>query len=148
MVRAMKEIKGYTFPEELYYHKEHAWVKMESDGTARIGMNDFYQKSAGDTTYIDLPFEGDEVTQGETCGKIQSAKWVGKFVSPISGQIVKVNNELEDDCTLINKSPYEKGWIMVVKPSKINEELPHLFHGGQVEPWVKKEIEDAEKKKK
>jgi glycine cleavage system H protein len=147
-LNTMKEIKGYTFPEELYYHKEHAWVKMEPDGTVRIGMNDFYQKSAGDTTYIDLPFEGDAVTQGETCGKIQSAKWVGKFVSPISGQIVKVNNELEDDCTLINKSPYERGWIMVVKPSKINEELQHLFHGAQVEPWVKKEIEDAEKKKK
>ena len=144
----MVSIEGYNFPDELYYHKEHAWVKVESDGTVRVGMNDFYQKSAGDTTYIDLPFEGDEVSQGETCGKIQSAKWVGKFVSPVSGEITKVNNELEDDCTLINKSPYEKGWIMVLKPSDIDEELKHLFHERQVEQWVKQEIADAEKKKK
>jgi len=144
----MASIEGYNFPDELYYHKEHAWVKVESDGMVRVGMDDFYQKSAGDTTYIDLPLEGDEVSQGETCGKIQSAKWVGKFVSPVSGEIAKVNNELEDDCTLINKSSYEKGWIMVVKPSDINEELKHLSHGTQVEHWVKQEIADAEKKKK
>jgi glycine cleavage system H protein len=144
----MVSIDGYVFPDELFYHKEHAWVKIEADGTVRVGMNDFYQKSAGDTTYIDLPFEGDEVSQGETCGKIQSAKWVGKFVSPISGEILKVNSELEDDCTLINKSPYEKGWIMIVKPSNIDDERKNLFHGKQVETWVKKEIEDAEKKKK
>lgn len=144
----MAVIEGYNFPDELYYHKEHAWVKVESDGTVRVGMNDFYQKSAGDTTYIDLPFEGDEVTQGETCGKIQSAKWVGKFVSPVSGEITKVNTGLEDDCTLINKSPYENGWIMVVKPSTFDEELQQLFHGTAVESWIKKEIQDAEKKKK
>ncbi|MFH1101013.1 MAG: glycine cleavage system protein GcvH [Methanobacteriota archaeon] len=143
----MALVEGYNFPEELYYHKEHAWIKKEADGTVRIGMNDFYQKSAGDTTYIDLPFEGDKVSQGETCGKIQSAKWVGKFVSPVSGEITQVNTDLEDDCTLINKSPYEKGWIMMVKPSKFDEELKHLFHGKQVDQWIQKEIADAEKKK-
>ena len=72
-------------------------------------MNDFYQKSAGNTTYIYLPFEDDEVERGETCGKIQSAKWVGKFVSPISGEITQANEELEDGCILINKNPYDKG---------------------------------------
>ena len=144
----MTKIEGYDLPDDLYYHKDHAWVKVESDGSLRIGMNDFYQKSAGDTTYIDLPFEGDEVEQGETCGKIQSAKWVGKIVAPISGEIVEVNEELEDDCTLINKSPYDKGWIMVLKPSNLDKELKDLFHGGKVESWVKQEIQDAEKKKK
>lgn len=144
----MAKIEGYNLPDDLYYHKDHAWVKAEADGNIRVGMNDFYQKSAGDTTYIDLPFEGDEVEQGETCGKIQSAKWVGKIVAPISGEIVEVNEELEDDCTLINKSPYDKGWIMVLKPSNLDKELKDLFHGGKVESWVKQEIQDAEKKKK
>jgi len=144
----MAKIEGYDLPDELYYHKDHAWVKVESDGNLRIGMNDFYQKSAGDTTYIDLPFEGDDVEQGETCGKIQSAKWVGKFVSPVSGEITEVNEELEDDCTLINKSSYDKGWIMVVKPSNLDEDMKNLYYGAKVGPWIKKEIEDAEKKKK
>ena len=143
----MATIEGYNLPDELYYHKDHAWVKTEADGTVRVGMNDFYQKSAGDTTYIDLPFEGDDVEQGETCGKIQSAKWVGKIVSPVSGEITEVNEELEDDCMLVNKSSYDKGWIMVVKPSNLDEDTKNLYHGDKVEPWIKKEIEDAEKKK-
>ena len=144
----MAKIEGYNFPDELYYHKEHTWAKIESEGKVRVGMNDFYQQSAGDTTYIDLPFEGDEVEQDETCGKIQSAKWVAKFVAPISGEILQVNEDLEDDCTLINKSPYDEGWIMIVKPSNLDEDLQNLYHGKTVEPWVKKEIQDAEIKKK
>lgn len=144
----MAVIEGYEMPDELYYHRDHAWVKIEADGNVRVGMNDFYQKSAGDTTYIDLPFEGDEVSQGETCGKIQSAKWVGKFVSPLSGEIIEANEELEDDCTLINKDPYGKGWIMILEPSNLDEELKNLVHGDDVEPWLKKEIEEAEKIKK
>ena len=142
----MAIIEGYNCPDELYYHKDHTWVKVEPDGNVRVGMTDFYQKLAGDTTYIDLPFEGDEVTQGETCGKIQSAKWVSKFVAPISGEIIEVNEELEDNCTLINKDPYGKGWIMLLKPSNQEEEFKNLFYGDAVEPWLKKEIEEAEKK--
>jgi glycine cleavage system H protein len=123
------EIQGYNMPEDLYYHIEDSWVKIESDGTVRVGMDDFYQKQAGDTTYVDLPFEGDSVSQGETCGKIQSSKWVGKFVSPISGEIIEVNNELENDCRLINKDPYNAGWIIKIKPTNLEEELKTLAHG-------------------
>lgn len=144
----MATIKGYEFPDDLYYHKDHAWAKIQSDGNVRVGMNDFYQKTAGDTTYIDLPFDGDEISQDETCGKIQSAKWVGKFVSPLSGEIIEVNEELEDDCTLINKSPYDKGWIMVVAPTNLDDELKKLYHGATLEPFMIKEIEDIDKKKK
>ena len=143
----MVKIGDYEFPDELYFHKDHAWVRVESDGNITVGMNDFYQKSAGDTTYVDLPFEGDEVELGETVGKIQSAKWVGKFVTPISGEITEVNEDLEDDSTLINKSPYEEGWIMKISPSNLDDELKELYHGDAVKTWIKKEIEDAEKKK-
>ena len=143
----MVKIGDYELPNDLYYHNDHAWVRVQSDGNVTVGMNDFYQKSAGDTTYVDLPFEGDEIEMGETVGKIQSAKWVGKFVSPISGEIVEVNEDLEDDATLINKSPYDQGWIMKVKPSNLNNDLKELYHGDKVEGWIKKEIEDAEKKK-
>ena len=144
----MVKISGYDLPDDLYYHNDHAWLKKESDDRVIVGMNDFYQKSAGDTTYIDLPFEGDDVEQGETCGKIQSAKWVGKFVSPISGEITEVNEELEDNCMLINQSPYKDGWIMKVKPSNLSNDLKNLITGDKIEDWIKKEIDDAEKKKK
>lgn len=133
------EVQGYNMPEDLYYHKENSWAKVESDGTVRVGMDDFYQKQAGDTTYVDLPFEGDTVSQGETCGKIQSSKWVGKLVSPISGEIVEVNSELENDCRRINKDPYNSGWIMRIKPSDMETELKNLAHGPDA---VTKFIED------
>ncbi len=143
----MAEIEGYDMPDELYYHKDHAWVKKLDDGTVKVGMNDFYQKSAGDTTYIDLPFEDDEVERGETCGKIQSAKWVGKLVAPISGEVTQINEELEDDCSLINTDPYGEGWIMIIKPEDLDGQLAGLFHGDTVAEWIKKEKEEADKQK-
>lgn len=144
----MANIKGYNMPDELYYHKEHTWAKKEADGNVRIGMTEFYTKLAGDTTYVDLPFEGDAVKAGETCGKIQSSKWVGKFVAPISGEIVVVNHALEDDCTLINKDPYGQGWVMLVKPSGLAGELATLYQGTSLAQFVESEAARIEKDKK
>lgn len=143
----MAMIEEYNLPDELYYHSEHAWVKIEEDGIVKVGMNDFYQRTAGDTTYVDLPFEGDEVEQGETCGKIQSAKWVGKFVAPLSGEILEVNEDLEDDSTLINTDPYGEGWIMKMKPSSFDDELGSLYHGDTMGPWVMEKIAEAQEQK-
>jgi len=141
----MAEIIGYNMPDELYYHDEHAWAKKETDDLVTIGMNEFYLKLAGDTTYIDLPFEGDEVSQGETCGKIQSSKWVAKLVAPLSGEVVEVNSALEDDPTLMNKDPYDTGWVFKIKPAKLSEELSSLHHGDKVAPWLQMEKEKADK---
>jgi glycine cleavage system H protein len=133
------EIKGYNMPDDIYYHDANTWAKVEQDGTVRVGMDDFYQKQSGDITYVDLPFEGDTVTQGETCGKLQSSKWVGKLITPVSGEIVEVNSELENDSRLINKDSYGSGWIMRIKPSNLEEELKNLAHGADT---LKKFIED------
>ncbi|UCC20131.1 MAG: glycine cleavage system protein H [Promethearchaeota archaeon] len=144
----MALIKGYNFPDELFYHKEHSWIMIEPNGNIRVGLNDFYQKSAGDITNIDLPFEGDTVTQGKTCGRIESGKWIGKLVSPVSGEVVEINIDLEIDPSIINKSPYKKGWILILKPNKLDEELKNLFQADKVKPWLKQEIQKAEKNKK
>ena len=111
----MAIIEEYDMPDELYYHDEHAWAKVEDDGNVRVGMNDMFQSSSGDIVYVDLPFDGDEVEQGETCGKVQSSKWIGKLVSPVNGEIVEVNDELDGDSTLINSDPYGDGWIIKIK---------------------------------
>jgi glycine cleavage system H protein len=143
----MSNILGYDLPDDLYYHDEHTWVRLEN-GLARVGMTTFYADLAGATTYVDLPFEGDEVEAGETCGKIQSSKWVGKFVAPLSGEIVEINEMLEDDCQLINKYPYTEGWIMVLKPSNLDEELPKLYHGTEaVEGFIRSEKERIDREK-
>lgn len=138
------KIKDYDLPDELYYHGDHAWAKLEDDGRVRVGMNDFFQKAAGDVVYVDLPFEDDDVTQGETCGKVQSSKWVGKLVAPVSGTIAEVNDELEGESKLINKDPYGAGWIMVVEPSDWESDKANLMQGEAVAAWMEGEMKKAE----
>lgn len=137
----MVEIKEYECPDDLYYHKEHTWARVEYK-KVRIGVTDFAQKSAGDIVYVDLPFEGDEIEQGEPFGKMQSAKWIGELYAPISGEIISVNEILDRKPTLINESPYESGWVIVIKPSNLEQELKTLMtHETGLADWLKGEIE-------
>jgi glycine cleavage system H protein len=143
------KVGEYELPDELYYHNEHTWVKKEDDGNVRIGMNQMWGATAGDITYIDLPFEGDEVSEGETCGKLQSAKWIAKLIAPINGEIVEVNEDLEDDATKVNSDPYGEGWIALIKPSNLEADLENLMHGeDEVGPWMEAEIKKSEELKK
>ncbi|MEM4246624.1 MAG: glycine cleavage system protein GcvH, partial [Candidatus Bathyarchaeia archaeon] len=137
----MVRIGDYEMPDDLYYHKKHMWVKIE-DGKARIGIDDFTQKMAGDIVYVDVPPKGDTLTQGVDFGTIESGKWVGKIIAPISGEVVEENEAVIDDPTLVNKDPYGDGWIAIVIPSKLDEELKSLIHGNAVADWIK--IEEAE----
>jgi glycine cleavage system H protein len=134
----MAEIKGYNMPDELYYHEEHSWARV---------MTDFFQKEAGDIVFIDLPDEEDEVSQGEVCGKIQSRKWIGNLVAPVSGEIVEINEDLEEDTTLINTDPYGKGWIIVIEASDLEAELENLIHADAVASFIESEIKKAEEEK-
>ncbi len=140
----MSNIKGYEFPDGLYHHEEHSWARVEDDGAVTVGMNDFFQQAAGDITYVDLPFEGDDVEQGEVCGKVQSSKWIGKLVAPVSGEITEVNEEMETDSTLINKDPYGEGWIIKIEPENLDEDLENLISGDALEPWLEGEIKKAD----
>ena len=117
----MAKVQNYEMPDDLYYHKDFCWVKKEDDELVRVGLIDFAQAEAGDITYVDLPFEGDEVEADETCGKVQSAKWIGKLVAPVSGEIVEVNVALEDEPELVNSDPYGDGWMIKFKPSNPDE---------------------------
>ena len=143
----MADVEGYNMPDDLYYHEEDTWVKVEGD-IVRIGMTDFFQQSAGDIVYVDLPFDGDEVAAGDAFGKAQSAKWIGKLIAPLSGTIEEVNYDLESDSTVINKDPYGDGWVMTMTPSDLDGELPGLIKGiDAVTDLIKRHIEKAEKLK-
>lgn len=142
----MADIKGYDMPDDLYYHKDHSWAKVDGSKVT-VGMNDFFQKEAGDIVFIDLPEEEEDVSQGETCGKIQSRKWIGKLVAPVSGEIAEINEALEDDTSLINSDPYGKGWILVIEASNLDEDLAELMKGQAVAPFIESEIKRAEEEK-
>jgi glycine cleavage system H protein len=142
----MAEIEGYNMPDDLLYHEEDTWVKVEGD-KVRVGMTDFFQQSAGDIVYVDLPFEGDDVQQGEAFGKAQSSKWIGKLISPLSGTIEEVNYDLDSDSTIINSDPYGEAWVMILTPSDLDSEKESLIQGGTegVVDLIKRHIEKAEK---
>lgn len=134
----MADIKGYIVPEDLYYHKEHMWVKVDGD-FAIIGLDDFSQKLAGEISYVDLPAEGDTVSKDEAVGSYETGKWMGKFFAPVSGEIAEKNLDVEDDPSLINSDPYGKGWIFKIKMSN-KDELNSLMKFADVEPWLNGEI--------
>jgi glycine cleavage system H protein len=141
------EIEGYKFPDDIYYHKEHYWAKVEGNMVI-IGTSDFAQKLAGQIVYVELPSVGRVVEQGKPCGSMESGKWVGRIYAPISGKVESCNQELEETPELINESPYEKGWICKINPSKLQAELQNLMKGDSLKEFVKAEIERVKKMSK
>jgi glycine cleavage system H protein len=138
------EIEGYYFPEDIYYHKEHYWAKIEGDKVT-VGTSDFAQKLAGQIVYVELPSVGRAVEQGKPFGSMESGKWVGRIYAPVSGKVEASNQDLEETPELINESPYDKGWICKIAPSNLQEELKNLIKGDSLIGFIKSEIERVKK---
>ena len=137
------EVKGYKMPEDLYYHKEHMWVKVEGN-KAICGLTDFAQKLAGEISFIELPEEGDEVEKDSVIGSYETGKWLGKIYAPVSGEITKVNEDVDDDPAIINEDPFGKGWLFEIEMSDPSE-LDSLMKGEDAKNWLLSEIEKHEK---
>ncbi len=103
-------------PKDLKYSEDHEWVKQE-DGKVRLGITEFAQSELGDIVFVELPAEGDEITKGESFGSVESVKTVSELYAPLSGTVVEVNEELEDSPELVNESPYEGAWMVVLELS-------------------------------
>jgi len=111
--------------EDLFYTESHEWVRIDGD-IATIGISDFAQHELGDIVFVELPDVGMKVTAGEPCGSIEAVKAVEDMISPLSGKVSERNTDLEDSPDLINKSPYEDGWIFKVRISE-QDELDNLL---------------------
>lgn len=109
------------FPAEMKYSKDHEWMK-EKDGVVVIGISDFAQDALGDVVFVNLPGEGDEVTAGEAFGDVESVKAVSDLVSPVSGTVCAVNEDLLDEPEQLNKAPYD-AWLIKVENVSDTEEL-------------------------
>lgn len=110
-----------NYPKELSYSKTHEWVRKE-DGIYVIGITDYAQHALGDVVFVNLPQEGDDVTAGESFGDVESVKAVSDVMSPVSGNICAVNEELADAPELLNSDPYG-AWIIKVQDISDTEEL-------------------------
>ncbi len=140
------KIEDYFFPDDMHYHKEHFWAKVEGD-VVTMGTTDFAQKLAGQVVYIELPSPGKTVEQGKPCGSMESGKWVGRIYAPVSGKIEAINGDLEDTPELINESPYEKGWMCKIKASNLQEDLKNLMKAASLPDFIKSEVERVKKVK-
>ena len=109
------------FPAEMKYSKDHEWMK-EEDGVVVIGISDFAQDALGDVVFVNLPAEGDSVTAGEAFGDVESVKAVSDLVSPVSGTVCAVNEELLDEPEKLNSDPYG-AWLIKVENVSDTEEL-------------------------
>jgi len=121
-------------PVELKYAKEHEWVRVEGD-VAVIGISEFAQDQLGEVVFVDMPSEGDTVTAGETFGEIESVKSVSELYSPVSGEIVSVNDALNDTPEIVNESPLDEGWMIKVRLSDPSE-LDELMSAEEYEAFV------------
>ena len=124
-------MEGFSMntPEELKYSKEHEWVKVDGD-KAYIGITHFAQSELGDIVFVELPEIGDSIEQEESFGNVESVKTVSELYAPISGEVVAINEELEDSPEFVNESPYDKAWIVQVSNFK-QEEIDALMSAAE-----------------
>ncbi len=134
------KLQGYDLPDDLYYEKNHFWVRDDGDLLV-MGMDDFAQKMAGEIVFVQLPFEGKKIIAGKKFAKMESGKWLGKVYGPVNGELAAVNEEIEENPGLINEDCYDKGWIYKIKPDD-KAELENLIKTpDEVEKWLLADIE-------
>ncbi len=110
-----------NIPSHLKYTESHEWVHAEEDGNARIGISDHAQEALGDLVYVELPAVGDEIGQGDPCAVVESVKAASDIYAPVSGKVIAVNEELDDNPAIINSDPYDDGWLFQLELSDSSE---------------------------
>jgi glycine cleavage system H protein len=124
-------------PEDLKYHKEHTWVKV-SNRKVTIGITHYAQEALGDIVYIDLPEVDINIEVNSEIGEIESTKATSSIISPISGRVIEVNEELSEAPEIINEDPYGKGWIAIIEIDDITE-INDLMDASEYEKYVEEE---------
>jgi len=137
VIGEMRMVEGREIPGDLKYTKEHEWVLVEGD-RCRVGITDYAQNSLHEVVYADLPKIGRELGKGESFGTVESVKAVSEVYSPLSGEVIETNQKLVDAPELVNQQPYGEGWLIVMKPSKLKEELTSLMSGREYGEFLEK----------
>lgn len=132
----MSNPSQYKVPDGLFYTKEHEWARV-TGGTARVGITDYAAKTLNDIVYLTLPSVGKEVKQLSSFGTVESIKAVSELYAPLSGTVTGTNQELTNHPELINQSPYDAGWIIELRHSKLEEEEKTLLSPRQYEDFLK-----------
>ncbi len=116
----MKEINELDLPDDLRYTEDHEWARVKVENVT-IGISDFAQNQLGDIVFVEMPASGDLFKKGDEFGTVESVKAVAELYMPIDGEVIQVNQALEDAPELLNHSPYADGWIIEVKPDDMSQ---------------------------
>ncbi len=108
-------------PEDLRYLPSHEWARKNMDGTVTVGITDHAQESLGDVVYVELPDIGHQLLAREECAVVESVKAASDIFAPLSGEVIEVNEALEDEPELINDGPYADGWFFRMRPEDLAE---------------------------
>lgn len=128
-----------NIPEDLHYSKDHEWVRVEGD-VAVIGITDYAQNSLGDVVYVELPKVGEEFAANESFGSVESVKAVSEVFSPVSGNVVEINETLNDEPEKVNGDPYGEGWMIRIRMSSPGA-VDSLLTAAEYEDFTKAETE-------
>jgi len=123
----MSEEQQPDIPDNLSYTEEHEWLSQDSD-VCTVGITDYAQSQLGDIVFVEMPEVGDYVEQGQAFGTIEAVKTVADLYAPISGEIVEINQTLEDNAEMINSDPYHAGWIIKIRgenPEEMEKLIGH-----------------------
>ncbi|MEM4700297.1 MAG: biotin/lipoyl-containing protein [Candidatus Nezhaarchaeales archaeon] len=145
---SLVRVDKYELPDDLYYWgrnpdgsiRGRTWARVEPDGRVRVGLTDRGQDMAGKILFVRLRPKGSVVEQGKPIGTVETAKWTGPIEAPVSGVIDEVNEELRRRPSLINEDPYGRGWMVVIKPSKLDEDLRRLLRGDEAVKWLQDDL--------
>ncbi len=110
-----------NIPEELHYSRSHEWIRRNEDGTVTVGITDHAQDLLGDMVYVELPEPGQRLAAGDECMVVESVKAASDVYSPLSGEVVAVNDQLADTPELVNQDPYGEGWLFTLQPAEEGE---------------------------
>jgi len=117
----MKELSELSFPEELRYSEDHEYARQVGGEKVRVGISDYAQDQLGDIVFVEMPEVGAVFQKGQVCGTLESVKAVAELYIPMSGEVVAINEALEDSPGLVNESPYSDGWILELTPANAAE---------------------------
>ena len=108
-------------PSELKYASSHEWARLEEDGTITIGISDHAQEALGDVVFVELPELGDRLAAGDEAGVVESVKAASDIYAPVSGEVIAINEVLEDEPETVNSDPYNDGWFFRLRPDDTSE---------------------------
>lgn len=122
-------------PADRKYSREHEWIKLEGGSRGLIGITHYAQDQLGDVVYLDLPAVGTRLAQLAKLGEVESVKAVSDIFSPVSGEVVEINQELSDHPELVNEDPYDRGWILGIEMEDASE-LDNLLTSDEYEAYL------------